>query len=357
MSNKLQLTKAQKIWLQEIHKLGNDFFPSSARVILRKKLGKDFSAEKIPHVCFYDPKHLSLIGIREINPNSQILKDADSVIRCLKKHIESGKYPIPKLQTKDIKEQVGVGDIDIIKILDLIERIDLRIHQKPGFDWKENKPYSEQINTVSFSMEDREYQSIDDLGRDAHYLDSFLEYEDLDTSMDKWLGRFGGQPNTYPQSIFLQQKEKSQETEPVKENTAFIMMRINKDDIETNAVKEAIKETCGRFGIEASTVDEIEHQEKITDVITKEIKACKYLIADITGSRPNVYYEIGYAHALEKVPGVVLLKHKKEESHFDIGQHKTSEYNNLQELKTILSERLEYITGKKPSSDDKTTTK
>lgn len=143
------------------------------------------------------------------------------------------------------------------------------------------------------------------------------------------------------------QKEETKNQEEVKENNAFIMMRTN-DNPDVQEVKRAIVETCKRFEIEATTVDGIEHQEKISDVIIKEIKTCKYLIADLTGERPNVYYEVGYAHALERSPGVILLKKKGGKAHFDISHHKISEYKNIQSLKTILTKRLGDITGKKP---------
>jgi nucleoside 2-deoxyribosyltransferase len=62
------------------------------------------------------------------------------------------------------------------------------------------------------------------------------------------------------------------------------------------------KETFAEFGIQASRADEVQHQDKITDLILERISSAEFLFADLTGERPNVYYEIGFAHAQGKRP-------------------------------------------------------
>ena len=119
---------------------------------------------------------------------------------------------------------------------------------------------------------------------------------------------------------------------------AFIAMPMDPDDHALVDVLEALKEAALRCGIRAERIDEPESNERITDRVLDSIQRAEHVIVDLTNSRPNVFFEAGYAHALGKIPIYVARQGTKLE--FDLKDYPVIFFKNLKELKDAVERRL-----------------
>src|SRR5579859_2708868 len=85
------------------------------------------------------------------------------------------------------------------------------------------------------------------------------------------------------------------------------------DDVYANiktAVQRAISAREGR----CFRLDEARPAGRITERLLKELQSASFCVADLTGNRPNVMWEVGYAMALCKP--IIIVTQKIEELPF-----------------------------------------
>ncbi|MDO8894166.1 hypothetical protein [Nitrosomonas sp.] len=103
--------------------------------------------------------------------------------------------------------------------------------------------------------------------------------------------------------------------------------------------KEVIKPTCEIYGYKVVRADDFYTSGLIIDDITRSIKECNLVIADITPDNLNVFYEVGYSHGIGK-PTILLSDRKREKLPFDLSPFRTLFYDNTIGGKSIVEERL-----------------
>lgn len=158
------------------------------------------------------------------------------------------------------------------------------------------------------------------------------------TITGKWTSTLGTGGTLFLWNEKNVKKEKDEVSKFELKNHAFVMMPIAKDDTELEDVLNSIKRATAKHSIECKRVDEVQHSGKITELILEYISISKYLICDITKERPNVYYEVGYAHGRGKE--VILIAKHGTTMHFDIKDYNTIFYRNMTDLEEQLSKRI-----------------
>ena len=88
----------------------------------------------------------------------------------------------------------------------------------------------------------------------------------------------------------------------------FIVMQFSSPYNEVYS--DVIKSACEEFSVEAVRADEIYGPGMIIQDVTDRIVESQVIIADISPSNPNVYFEVGYAHALGKP--IILLAQRRQ---------------------------------------------
>ncbi|HEX4053129.1 MAG TPA: hypothetical protein VHX86_02580 [Tepidisphaeraceae bacterium] len=119
----------------------------------------------------------------------------------------------------------------------------------------------------------------------------------------------------------------------------FVLMPI--EEAFSDIYKFGIKGAAEDVGAYAERVDEQLFTEGILDRIFTQINKADVVVADMTGRNPNVFYEVGYAHALGKT--VLLLTQSVDDIPFDLKHRPHIVYGGkIDVLKTELGKRLRW---------------
>ncbi len=110
-----------------------------------------------------------------------------------------------------------------------------------------------------------------------------------------------------------------------KKPKAFVVMQF--EDVYNELYKEVIKPVCEQFGYDSVRADEIFNNGSILKDIIDSINESSVIIADITPDNPNVFYELGYAHALNKST-IILSDKTRNRLPFDVSNMRTLFYDN-----------------------------
>lgn len=161
---------------------------------------------------------------------------------------------------------------------------------------------------------------------------------DTDRIEGKWVSSIGTGGAFWLSRAITRIETASKFEGPQIANIAFIMMSISATDPTLEDALSAIKRATAQHGIEAVRVDEIEHSKKITDVILEKLRGSRFLVCDISTERPNVYYELGFAHGIGKE--VILTAREGTTLHFDIKDYNVIFYKNYSELEFRVAKRI-----------------
>lgn len=118
---------------------------------------------------------------------------------------------------------------------------------------------------------------------------------------------------------------------------AFVVMQFTEEYNEL--YNEVIKPVCEDYGLECERADDYYTTNMIIEDIVTSITSASVVIAEITPDNPNVFYEVGYSHAINK-PTILLCDKKRTKLPFDLSSFRTLFYDNTIAGKTQVERKL-----------------
>jgi len=120
---------------------------------------------------------------------------------------------------------------------------------------------------------------------------------------------------------------------------AFVLMPFSSDF--EDVYQLGIKEAAIACDVLAERLDDQLFNEGMLDRIYRQIDLADFVIADLSNRNPNVFYELGYAHAKDKV--CILLTKEADDIPFDLKHRRHVVYGeSLTYLKSELKKNIEW---------------
>lgn len=110
---------------------------------------------------------------------------------------------------------------------------------------------------------------------------------------------------------------------------------------------EIVKPVVEQFGLTCVRADNLYRSKPIMEDIWKFLNEARIVIADVTGKNPNVFYEIGLAHAIGKE--VIIISQTIDDIPFDLRHLRSFIYQDsvagFRKLEHQLTQSLSTIDG------------
>ena len=146
-------------------------------------------------------------------------------------------------------------------------------------------------------------------------------------------------PSTYADQAFGRPDYIEDDDGDYVPNLVFVIMPFS--DQASDETYRTIVEECEKLGLKATRADEPIGSGIVLSDITSMVEDAEFIICDLSLERPNVYYELGYAHGVgNRAEDILLIARAGSVLHFDIAPIRARFYDSQSHLREILSRQL-----------------
>ena len=131
----------------------------------------------------------------------------------------------------------------------------------------------------------------------------------------------------YLYSKYLSETIREEAMPPKKKKLCFVLMPFKKElkEVYTKAIQPA----CELAGFKSLRVDELKGAFNINRKIIEFIFKSDAIVADLSGWNPNVYYEMGVAHAIDNK--TIMITHENDRLPFDVSTYNCIKYKQTED--------------------------
>jgi hypothetical protein len=125
----------------------------------------------------------------------------------------------------------------------------------------------------------------------------------------------------------------------------FVAMAFNLPD--SHQTFQSIMDACKDLQLNASRVDDSVGSSIILLEIIKKIEEAEFCIFDLTGERPNVYYELGFAHGVgNNAEDILVIARDGASIHFDVSPFRICRYASHDACRALVRQQLAAMIAK-----------
>ena len=128
----------------------------------------------------------------------------------------------------------------------------------------------------------------------------------------------------------------------IKSDLCFVLMPLH--DPFTSIFEQHIKPIAKARGLTAIKANDINSNKPIMEDVWKHLNQSRLVIADLTDSNPNVFYELGIAHTIGKE--VIMVSQHTTRVPFDVGHARYIEYvfpSGIEKFDSRLKETIKQV--------------
>lgn len=336
-----EITEHQEKWLKEVYKYFKNFEEpryETLKADLVDEIPNDFNPREIDQRLLYGDRHITPIGIEQLDPDNNYLDQIDKIVSSIYDYLKGDPETL-SIMSNDIVERSKLDEELVCWLIKYIQTIFRLFQTVTGGN--ENDEMEIKFSGDTFDLI-WNYPGI------CKFTKEYYQEKEKSAKREGFTSEILQSPsrqnNDFNNSSIRVNPIFQSKVTRIDENMCFVIMPFEEDwsdRVYNQLIKEYIEQS---LGIQCVRADNL-HGPIIMEDIWVKINQSAFVVADVTGKNPNVMYELGIVHSIGKPS--ILITQDTGEIPFDTKYLRHYEYEDVgggfDKLGNTFRERVEKI--------------